>query len=348
MAEYDWQSDPVIKPPPPGQAPPASAYDWQSDEIIGQAPGAPPAAPPAAADPQPPEVTRRGYYVEEPQDPIQPGQAQSLSPFTRGVARGATFEFGDEAAGLMAAGADDPREIALSPTGSLLRGGARLAREYLTGTGTEAPKGSGDPALQLARREAGLPPLEPTPRPGSATEAARRATEEQRNANRLAEMEAPGTTLAGQFTGAVVAPIGAQALRGVAMGIRMLRGAITAGTVGGVTGIGEGEGLGDRAQKGATGAFFGGTIGAGLPVVGEAVARTGRAVVRPFARALQRYRDEEGAVHALSAKCTHMGCTVKWNPSDRTWDCPCHGSRFSPAGQVVNGPAAKPLEPTDL
>jgi nucleotide-binding universal stress UspA family protein/nitrite reductase/ring-hydroxylating ferredoxin subunit len=60
------------------------------------------------------------------------------------------------------------------------------------------------------------------------------------------------------------------------------------------------------------------------------------------------YRDDKGVVHALSAKCTHMGCTVKWNPSQKTWDCPCHGSRYSPSGQVVNGPAAKPLEPTDL
>jgi nucleotide-binding universal stress UspA family protein len=60
------------------------------------------------------------------------------------------------------------------------------------------------------------------------------------------------------------------------------------------------------------------------------------------------YRDEKGVVHAISAKCTHMGCTVKWNPSQKTWDCPCHGSRYSPFGQVLNGPAAKPLEPTDL
>jgi len=60
------------------------------------------------------------------------------------------------------------------------------------------------------------------------------------------------------------------------------------------------------------------------------------------------YRDQKGTVHALSAKCTHMGCTVKWNPGERTWDCPCHGSRFAPTGEVVNGPAAKPLEPTGL
>ncbi|MFB3737652.1 MAG: universal stress protein [Candidatus Velamenicoccus archaeovorus] len=60
------------------------------------------------------------------------------------------------------------------------------------------------------------------------------------------------------------------------------------------------------------------------------------------------YRDPRGQVITLSATCTHMGCTVKWNPAERTWDCPCHGSRFAPTGEVVNGPAAKPLEPTTL
>jgi nucleotide-binding universal stress UspA family protein len=60
------------------------------------------------------------------------------------------------------------------------------------------------------------------------------------------------------------------------------------------------------------------------------------------------YRDKKGSVQALSAKCTHMGCTVKWNSAERTWDCPCHGSRFDPTGKVVNGPAERPLAPTDL
>jgi nucleotide-binding universal stress UspA family protein/nitrite reductase/ring-hydroxylating ferredoxin subunit len=60
------------------------------------------------------------------------------------------------------------------------------------------------------------------------------------------------------------------------------------------------------------------------------------------------YRDRKGNVTTLSAKCTHMGCTVKWNAAARTWDCPCHGSRYAPTGEVVNGPAERPLQPTEL
>jgi Rieske Fe-S protein len=57
------------------------------------------------------------------------------------------------------------------------------------------------------------------------------------------------------------------------------------------------------------------------------------------------YRDETGTLHELSARCTHLGCIVRWNGAERTWDCPCHGSRFDPVdGSVVNGPAVKPLE----
>jgi nucleotide-binding universal stress UspA family protein/nitrite reductase/ring-hydroxylating ferredoxin subunit len=60
------------------------------------------------------------------------------------------------------------------------------------------------------------------------------------------------------------------------------------------------------------------------------------------------YRDKKGNLTTMSAKCTHAGCTVKWDASEHGWLCPCHGSRYSATGQVVAGPAPKPLAPTDL
>ncbi|HEX6230695.1 MAG TPA: universal stress protein [Actinomycetota bacterium] len=60
------------------------------------------------------------------------------------------------------------------------------------------------------------------------------------------------------------------------------------------------------------------------------------------------YRAQNGALTTVSATCTHMGCTVRWNPAQATWDCPCHGSRFAPTGEVLNGPADKPLPATTL
>ena len=55
------------------------------------------------------------------------------------------------------------------------------------------------------------------------------------------------------------------------------------------------------------------------------------------------YRDVDGSVSLRSAICTHMGCVVAWNSAEQTWDCPCHGSRFTPAGDVISGPAEAPL-----
>jgi glycine/D-amino acid oxidase-like deaminating enzyme/nitrite reductase/ring-hydroxylating ferredoxin subunit len=60
------------------------------------------------------------------------------------------------------------------------------------------------------------------------------------------------------------------------------------------------------------------------------------------------YRAPGGQLRAVSAVCTHMGCALGWNPVDRTWDCPCHGSRFASDGAVVHGPAVAPLEPVTL
>ena len=81
-----------------------------------------------------------------------------------------------------------------------------------------------------------------------------------------------------------------------------------------------------------------------------AEAKSVRAVKRGQGRVIERngtkvaaYRDPAGSVTLRSATCTHMGCTVGWNTAERTWDCPCHGSRFKPTGQVISGPAESPL-----
>ncbi len=56
------------------------------------------------------------------------------------------------------------------------------------------------------------------------------------------------------------------------------------------------------------------------------------------------YRDDAGQLHAVSPACTHLKCIVHWNRAERSWDCPCHGSRFSHEGDVLEGPALAPLE----
>lgn len=67
------------------------------------------------------------------------------------------------------------------------------------------------------------------------------------------------------------------------------------------------------------------------------------AVMRQGLRKLALYRDPAGQLHTLSATCPHLGCIVHWNSGEKTWDCPCHGSRFHALGEVVNGPANKGL-----
>jgi glycine/D-amino acid oxidase-like deaminating enzyme/nitrite reductase/ring-hydroxylating ferredoxin subunit len=68
-------------------------------------------------------------------------------------------------------------------------------------------------------------------------------------------------------------------------------------------------------------------------------------IVRRGAGKIAAYREEDGTLHEVSAICTHLGCQVKWNEAERSWDCPCHGSRFDPTGRLLQGPAVKDLEP---
>jgi Rieske Fe-S protein len=67
------------------------------------------------------------------------------------------------------------------------------------------------------------------------------------------------------------------------------------------------------------------------------------AIVREGASKIAAYRDEHGTLHQRSAVCTHLGCIVQWNAAEKSWDCPCHGSRFDYDGRILNGPAVKPL-----
>lgn len=75
----------------------------------------------------------------------------------------------------------------------------------------------------------------------------------------------------------------------------------------------------------------------------EAIRPGEGAVMRRGVHKVAVYRDEQGKLHERSAVCTHLGCVVKWNAGEKSWDCPCHGSRFSPDGRVLNGPAPRAL-----
>ena len=55
------------------------------------------------------------------------------------------------------------------------------------------------------------------------------------------------------------------------------------------------------------------------------------------------YRDESGTLHLVSARCPHLGCELTWNPDEKSWDCPCHGSRFDYHGNLIDNPAQEDL-----
>jgi len=71
------------------------------------------------------------------------------------------------------------------------------------------------------------------------------------------------------------------------------------------------------------------------------------AVIQRGLRKVAVYRDGQGVAHEMSALCTHLQCVVRWNGEEKSWDCPCHGSRFGPTGEVLTGPAIHPLARLD-
>jgi nucleotide-binding universal stress UspA family protein/nitrite reductase/ring-hydroxylating ferredoxin subunit len=72
------------------------------------------------------------------------------------------------------------------------------------------------------------------------------------------------------------------------------------------------------------------------------------ALVVEGGKKIAAYRDDSGDLVTLSPKCKHLGCTVGWNDSATTWDCPCHGSRYDARGKVIQGPAQRDLDPIEL
>ena len=73
---------------------------------------------------------------------------------------------------------------------------------------------------------------------------------------------------------------------------------------------------------------------------------TGRVIRRGLAK-VAVYKDDAGEVHEMSAICRHLGCIVDWNSFEKTWDCPCHGSRYDALGHVIMGPANSDLSPVE-
>ena len=67
-------------------------------------------------------------------------------------------------------------------------------------------------------------------------------------------------------------------------------------------------------------------------------------IVKVDGEKVAAFRDDDGVVHAVSSICTHLYCQVRFNAAERSWDCPCHGSRFGTDGTVLQGPAVNPLE----
>jgi glycine/D-amino acid oxidase-like deaminating enzyme/nitrite reductase/ring-hydroxylating ferredoxin subunit len=89
--------------------------------------------------------------------------------------------------------------------------------------------------------------------------------------------------------------------------------------------------------------FVGGWVGRVRSPSADELGAGEAGVVEVDGTTVAAHRDTDGVLHAVSATCTHLGCTVRWNGAERSWDCPCHGSRFDVDGAVLDGPAVRPL-----
>jgi glycine/D-amino acid oxidase-like deaminating enzyme/nitrite reductase/ring-hydroxylating ferredoxin subunit len=114
-----------------------------------------------------------------------------------------------------------------------------------------------------------------------------------------------------------------------------------------------------RLRPARTTSFLKENLSAGVHFFADRLSRAGRdsaeslqpgegALIRVRGRKTAVYRDEQGAVHALSPVCRHLYCLVDWNPAERTWDCPCHGSRYAADGTAIQGPTTKDLKRREL
>ncbi|NGN69457.1 FAD-dependent oxidoreductase [Streptomyces sp. A7024] len=97
-------------------------------------------------------------------------------------------------------------------------------------------------------------------------------------------------------------------------------------------------------QTGVARRFAGDRFNASRRSGADTVPRGGGAVTGPPGRQRAVHRDEDGNLHTLSARCTHLGCLVRFNETETAWECPCHGSRFGVDGDVLQGPAVRPLK----
>jgi hypothetical protein len=303
MAEYDWTADQVVEPAAPNRAPmslpevdlpkwpalpeaPAGpgpdvppGYNWQADAVS-----------PSGNLPPGPGV-RNGRIVVTPNRPPDPNllpkaEGEDYQPAgppqeaigaipaaAVGAVQGASLNFGDETAGVLAAAGQPVQAGPLTIPATALKGISRLGYEALTS------KGEATAAFEAARDRW-------------------RATVER------AQTQRPYSYGGGQIAGSLALPIGvaaapvraAPAAGGVIreglrrFGTRMVRGGITGATVGGVSGVGEGEDLADRAVKGAVGTAVGGVVGAVAPVATDVVAVPARAAWRTIANASRGLR----------------------------------------------------------